>query len=52
MKDFLYLFIIMLIIEPLIINVIYFSNVQLFLDIILWKRNVKKLKEFLSNEKK
>ena len=36
--------------EPLIINVIYFSNVNLFLDIILWKKNVNKLKEVLKND--
>ena len=36
--------------EPLIINVIYFTNVGLFLDIILWKKNVIKLKEALRND--
>lgn len=32
--------------EPLIINYIYFSNVALFNDIILFEKNRKKLEEY------
>ena len=35
--------------EPLIINFIYFSNVALFNDIILTKKNRKKLKDYYGN---
>lgn len=34
------------ILEPLIINYIYFSNVSLFNDIILFEKNRKKLEEY------
>lgn len=34
------------ILEPLIINYIYFSNVALFNDIILFEKNRKKLEEY------
>lgn len=37
-----------LIAEPIFINFIYLSNVALFNDIILTKKNRKKLKEFYS----
>lgn len=33
--------------EPLIINFVYLSNVSLFFDIILTKKNVEKIKEYL-----
>lgn len=33
-------------IEPLIINVVYMRNPELFNDIILTKKNKKKLKEY------
>ena len=43
--------------EPLIINVVYFTNLDLFNDIILTKKNSTKLKEYyykkiLEDEKK
>lgn len=34
-------------IEPLIINFIYFSNIGLFLDIILTKKNRQRLIDYL-----
>ncbi len=37
-----------MLLEPLIINFIYFTNVDLFLDIILTKRNRKKLEEYFN----
>ena len=36
--------------EPIIINFVYFSNIALFIDIILTKKNEKKLKEFYKGE--
>lgn len=38
------------ILEPIIINFIYFSNVGLFNDIILTKKNRNKLKDFYRKE--
>lgn len=38
------------ILEPLIINYIYFSNVSLFNDIILFDKNRKKLEEYYSSK--
>lgn len=38
--------------EPLIINVIYFTNVGLFLDLFLTKKNRDKLKNFFEEERK
>lgn len=35
--------------EPLIINFIYFSNIDLFMDIILTKKNKKKLDNFYNS---
>lgn len=35
--------------EPLIINFIYFSNINLFMDIILTKKNKKKLDNFYNS---
>lgn len=35
--------------EPFIINFIYFSNISLFNDIFLTKKNRKKLKDFYGN---
>lgn len=40
-----------LLLEPLIINYIYFSNIHLFTDIILSKKNKEKLKEYYKNLK-
>lgn len=37
------------ILEPLIINFIYFSNIALFRDIILTKKNRKKLDKFYNS---
>lgn len=37
--------------EPIIINFIYFSNVSLFYDIILTKKNKKRLKDFVNGAK-
>lgn len=39
------------ILEPIVINFIYFSNVELFNDIILTSKNRNKLKEFYLNQK-
>ena len=41
-----------MVIEPIVINFIYFTNIDLFLDIILTKKNRKKLEEHFKNEKK
>lgn len=41
-----------IILEPIIINFIYFSNVGLFLDIILTRKNRSKLIYFLFGERK
>lgn len=38
--------------EPLIINFIYFTNVGLFLDLFLTKKNRDKLKNFFDEERK
>ena len=37
------------ILEPFVINFIYFSNISLFRDIILTKKNRKKLDKFYSS---
>lgn len=37
--------------EPLIINFVYFSNLDLFNDLILTKKNSIKLKEYYRNLK-
>lgn len=37
--------------EPLIINFVYFSNLDLFNDLILTKKNSIKLKEYYKNLK-
>lgn len=37
-------------IEPLIINFIYFSNIGLFLDIILTKKNRQRLIDYFKKE--
>ena len=37
-----------ILLEPLIINFIYFTNVGLFLDIILTEKNRKKLEKYLT----
>lgn len=37
--------------EPLIINFIYFSNISLFMDIILTKKNRKKLIKYFEENK-
>lgn len=38
------------ILEPIIINFVYFSNVGLFIDLILTRKNEEKLRRFF-NEK-
>lgn len=38
------------ILEPIIINFIYFSNIALFEDIILTKRNRNKLRRYYEKE--
>lgn len=35
-----------LILEPLLINFVYFSNLDLFFDIILTKKNYEKLRRY------
>ena len=35
--------------EPIIINLIYFKNLDLFFDIILWPKNRKKLISYVKN---
>lgn len=37
--------------EPLIINFIYFSNLDLFNDIILTEKSSKKLEQYYKNKK-
>lgn len=37
------------ILEPIVINFIYFSNIDLFVDIILTRKNREKLKGWLKN---
>lgn len=39
-----------MVIEPIVINFIYFTNIDLFLDIILTKKNRKKLEEHFKND--
>lgn len=38
-----------MIFEPIVINFIYFSNVSLFIDIILTKKNKDKLRRYFTN---
>lgn len=40
-----------MIIEPVIINCIYLSNIDLFNDIIITKKNSEKLKKYYTNKK-
>lgn len=40
-----------LFLEPLVINFVYFSNLDLFNDLILTKKNSIKLKEYYRNLK-
>lgn len=40
-----------LFLEPLVINFVYFSNLDLFNDLILTKKNSIKLKEYYKNLK-
>lgn len=40
----------LMIIEPLVINFIYFTNIDLFLDIILTKKNKLKLIRYFYNK--
>lgn len=37
--------------EPLVINFVYFTNLDLFNDLILTKKNSIKLKEYYINQK-
>lgn len=39
------------ILEPLIINFIYFTNVGLFIDLILTRKNEEKLRCYFNGEK-
>lgn len=39
------------ILEPILINFVYFTNLDLFNDIILTKKNSIKLKEYYKNQK-
>lgn len=38
-----------LILEPIVINFIYFTNIDLFVDLILTNKNREKLKEWVRN---
>lgn len=49
-KFVLGLFVGTFILEPIIINFIYFSNIGLFVDLILTKKNEKKLRRFFNEE--
>lgn len=40
-----------LFLEPLVINFVYFTNLDLFNDLILTKKNSIKLKEYYKNKK-
>lgn len=39
-----------MLLEPLIINFVYFSNISLFIDIILTKKNRKKLIKYFEEK--
>ena len=40
-----------MVLEPLVINLIYFTNLDLFNDIVLTKKNSKKLEQYYKNKK-
>lgn len=40
-----------ILLEPIVINFIYFTNVALFCDLILSPKNKNKLSKYFSNEK-
>lgn len=49
MEFLLFLFFVSLL-EPIIVNFVYFSNISLFVDIILTKKNRDKLYNFYKNK--
>lgn len=40
------------ILEPIVINFIYFTNISLFTDVILTPKNKKKLQDYYFDEKR
>ena len=46
MLIFFGIFLGLFIFEPILINLVYFSNIALFEDIILFKKNKKKIRDY------